>query len=514
MLHESGMKDTLRIIVSLSFLCFPSPGKSFSVRQELVRPTQGHDRHHRMIISNNINNAAMNDVQESEIEKKEIVSSNFWNTIVRKGNESDVRQRIPFVATLDRDGPLPEGAYLYHGDPRNGVKETCRLSIALDAPSIRYTLKMMELTSEPVVAKMQRLVDSGFTTFQIKTPTEEHQRWTEEQVLGRFRSDTPHSVVDRCHITIPMTLKSLLKMDSLKLPSQIRQSVCESLARIGGEAIDCIQIKVKDSEDKKSPYLFEMMDTLMELKREGLVHSLSGYNMPSDALQVAKQYDFIIDWNQHDMNLLHSTFHYNGQKRLFQELRIPSFISNPLAGGLLTDRYLNRSIMPNAWEFRPSERLNWNTQFYRWARDRDRSLNSFSVADPTLDARLWKLYQSELLATLDTIALKHRTSIAAVALRWGLQLDTVASSVVSCRLVYPDDGMNRKPRQEQLRQVFRFELDKEDMEILWKLTGQTESLNQLETDNKEDISLEMLESASGLVLPTSKGDSSSRMLWL
>ena len=90
---------------------------------------------------------------------------------------------------------------------------------------------------------------------------------------------------------------------------------------------------------------------------------------------------------------------------------------------------------------------------------------------------MWKRYQDDVLDDcLGYIALKHQVSIASVALRWAIQETPRGSAVATCRLASAEDeeGRNRqlslRSRPAQLREVFRFELDEEDIGIINELS--------------------------------------------
>ena len=164
--------------------------------------------------------------------------------------------------------------------------------------------------------------------------------------------------------------------------------------------------------------------------------------------------------------------------------------------------------MPKLWEFRLAERRQWNTHVRAWTKRKGYQ----SSGDPRdSDLCLWNIYQEELLSPLEDMAQKHGVSVASVLLRWSLQLDHVASTAVTCRLVYPDDGAKRRPRAQALREVFTFCLDDVDMAELWELSGRIEA-NHLHVDFNEEM---MMESENGLLLPSGCGlDLRNSKLWL
>lgn len=439
------------------------------------------------------------------------IVTNFWGTIVDKtnsGEDASSRQQkqLPCVPTLDKDGALPNGAYFSHGDPARESKEACRLGVAIHVPALRRTLRGGELSPLVAVDTMQTLIDSGLTSFQIKATTthQDHERWAEEQIYGRLRQETPSFVMNQCQLTIPLTLPSENSATGATA-SSVRKGVLDTLSRVGGEAIDCLQVQY----NKRSPYLFDTLEVLEDLKREGLVRSVSGRNIPPLTIRSAKNYGFTLDSNQVDANLLEPSAYSPEHRLLCQDLDMPLFLSSPLAGGLLTDRYVGRESMPKLWEFRLAERRQWNSNLHAWADRQGFTRDKLCEGDEWL----WDAYQSKLMATLQEISQRHGVSIASVLLRWTLQLDHVASAIVTCRLANPDDGLKRKRREHELREVFRFRLDDEDMKELWEVSGRNEPQHlHGDFDEDEEFFRNMEENENGLLLPeTGRG---SQKLWL
>ena len=195
------------------------------------------------------------------------------------------------------------------------------------------------------------------------------------------------------------------------------------------------------------------------------------------------------------------------QQLACQDLGIPLLVAGPLAGGLLTHRHIGKKT---PGDLTRAEQRHWNTSFQTWL-----ERNEYTHTENKND--MWEIYQSNVVSVLEQIALKHGVSISTVALRWSLQLPRVAGVVVSCRLIPPDDGLRRKDRTQELRQVFRFELDEEDMKQLWDLTGYAKGERTSLASLEEDMTLDaMTENESGLFVP--RGGSGvqipSRELWL
>jgi hypothetical protein len=94
-----------------------------------------------------------------------------------------------------------------------------------------------------------------------------------------------------------------------------------------------------------------------------------------------------------------------------------------------------------------------------------------------------------------------------------MQLKFVASVVVACGL---GDISDDRPfdRPEQLRQVFRFELDEEDMDRLWEASSEAKLVKEPEFNpivDLENVDFEAMEGdEDALFFP----DLSNNKLWL
>lgn len=445
-------------------------------------------------------------MQTPEPATREVLSSDFWGCVTLKQNTSK-KPSLPNVPTLDQDGPLPEGAYFksYQNQQR------CRIGVALDIPSLWVSLKEESIESNQIVGKLQNYVDSGFHTFHLRCQTPEQQQWAEENIVGKFYSETPSFCRNQCHFTIPFSIPQITKGGTTAVQrSQIRQSILETLDRTGAEVIDCLQLK-----GFSSPYAFDILDILQDLQREGILQSIDAYQLPMTQQMLAREYGFSLDTMHWDANLLDMTKY---QEQLFHNQQTkqdnPLILTTPLAGGLLTERYLGQNEMLQSWQFRWMERYYWNTIYDDWANKRRRrnaiknaqqqkghKFNHDDEVEDMDNKTLWVFYQTQLLSSLNRIARKHSVSVPSVVLRWILQLDHVSGTIVTCQLLYPDDGLVRKPRERQLRQVFTFALDEEDMNELWELTG----LDRHDGDAEElELFDEMMEGSNGLFLPSKK----------
>jgi len=496
--------------------------------------------------------------------------STFWHSVKRRSDDNDggaspgkQRPQLPCVPTLDQDGPLPPGAY-YNYDGSNAsnnvdAKPTCRISVALNLLNRDANLNNLRddgensdiiVNAQDAVDGVQELVDAGFTSFQLKTDSVSMwgiqqqvtgvflREWGEENVYGRLRRETPASVLDRCSLTTSLSLSSLLELrpspdtssrmarqpiygGSGAMTTKIRETILASLNRIGGDAIDNLQVdfptgapSARSNRQDVEYYCLDLLDFLQDMKREGFIRSVSGRNFPVHLLRMSDQYGFPLEGNQIDSNLFTDNL---GELPLYENDddgcnvlgNIPMAASGSLAGGLLTDRHVGRDavVVPRPWRLTPEERYHLKRGLPRWVaagatasetraadNDNERFLSMQEV---------WDAYRTELLEeTFQQIAFKHRVSIASVALRWTLQRQSSLSqlralplannhggsgasifdcTVVSCRMELQE---RKKPRGQELRQVFTFALDDDDMEQLWMISTQGRLLKRQQQQNR------------------------------
>lgn len=453
-----------------------------------------------------------------------VVSTNFWRTVVRRdegdNNASDrmgggivlprgakehlsTQRRIripsmPCVPSLDSDGPLPPGAY-FQTSP--DAKPTSRIQIAWDVADLpRLDAEVTSRDIAAMVVTMQGALDTGMTTFQLKAGAQ--RRWAETHLFAPLIRDTPASVLRHGHLIVPLYLQDAtngsVTRGSTVSPRSVRSAVLESLGRTGSNSADNVQIQFLVETPVSTPnengrnrlddssYYLDLLDGLQELQRDGLVMSVSARNMPEQFVRRAQAAGFgeMIVTNQVDANVLDTS-------ALRHPAGIPHRCSGPssgeapftvvagaLAGGWLTDRYMDanpRQPPTAAWlrSLSLQERCNWeNDVAQSWSMAHVKGERKASFRP------LWEAYHTRLLLPLQEIARKHNVSVASVVLRWTLQLEDVAGTVVACRLLpeqhYWDRQSRGTSRARQLREVVSFELDSEDMGRIWELSGRRE----------------------------------------
>jgi len=468
--------------------------------------------------------------------------STFWRAVahVERPTEDGV---VPCVPYLDSDGPLPFGAYRTVGREDFEVPRTCLVTVALDfgpmnggrivdhasgrlTGVVGQSDGMGRAGAEEAVQNMCRLIDAGFTTFQIAQSEGEArlsdpnfpgvQEWAEQNVYGRLRSEMPPSVLQVCHLMtrvgVPPAAEAVADSPDARSSGElsVRASIGASLRRMGGENIDSVQVPYV----KGSPYHLDIISDLTDMQREGIIRSIGAVNFPPSLLESVEQCGFHLDTNQVQCNIL--------DPQPFDEA-LPScaaaatklMIGSPLAGGLLTDRLLQFAEEPNSLYLSSTERRHVRTTLRTWAKRRDGLYNGSGGGDTRLASSggIWSCFHHEVLSVLSDISHKYQVPVAAVALRWALTMDNLASVVVSSRVGAAagneESGGGKYNRHQSLRQLFTFELEEEDIKRLWDISGGVqlpawdEGLSQF--SDGEDASL----SANGFI-----PDLSNKKLWL
>lgn len=395
------------------------------------------------------------------------------------------------------------------------------------------------------------------------------QDWAEENVYGRLLRDTPASALSQTQLVVPMTLPmtSFTPDDTRKTARKgqyddedeapvtattIRKTVLGSLQRMGADCVDSLQLQCKlrclpsccyfdrtstnecfdswfnTTDVNDSQYHLDVLDYLAELQREGLIRSITGRNLPAELLEQAHHCGFHLDSNQLDggslLKPLEESSENNGNDIASRRRRRrPSLqetmsktgtrlvLASPLAGGLLTERYLGKRLEPKPWEFASeSERQQYFSKAVpRWFRQQQAAASSIRTSGRKRDTSRWSTYQQQLLEPLQDIAWKHCVSIAAVSLRYVLQSQqyqqlqlqrryegcpddpfSLASVVISSRLgATCQNDENRWDRPQEWRQVFQFALDEEDMD---RLRGIAFRRDEIDEDSDEAMLQKMM----------------------
>jgi len=287
--------------------------------------------------------------------------------------------------------------------------------------------------------------------------------------------------------------------------------------------------------------VLEILDALKDLKREGLVRSIGLDNFPIELLMEAQNYGLLFgndddkEGNDKDNCLVESiTVHGNildpsnfvqheldmrrnglAQSSLSSSsnTNYMTIMSGVLAGGLLTDPYSSMPIgaplhsQINYNNMKQNSIISHVPSLNKWASiHRHRKLsqtkqqNQRHLSKRTMISNNnWIRCQSILMNKLSYIAAKYETTVSSVALRWALQ--TCGGAVVSSSLTtttptttqnYHSGDNSVYERAKDFRNVFRFELDDDDLHEIWALSGTPDAITYNNDSDEEDIYLDDL----------------------
>jgi aryl-alcohol dehydrogenase-like predicted oxidoreductase len=479
-------------------------------------------------------------------------------------------------------------------DSDDSIK-TCRVTWAIDVTSLglpsrdtnsAFTADIDESDTQNTVQRLQQCVDAGLQTFQLKSSNQvgsdsaadqSRREWGEEKIFGGLFRSTPRSVLRLTQRVVSIPFSELIgqlvtqnneenknnafraddavrpwKRFDIRVPTRLCITRC--LRRIGGEAIDCLQIQflngIEELPDAKDLefYFLDTLDLLSEFQREGLLHLVQVQNLPRSWYTSIFRANLhhVLDAAQFDWHLAKVRPFSEPAGRRFSStgddnIVLPTcglIVAGPLLGGLLTDRYLGHEFAHSVSSIEsPSCRFHMKTTLPEWERrimdmekkKRDERRSFFSSATrSTAATRLgagvtlsyWARYQSTILTTLQFLSRKHQVSMAAVAMRWTLQdgstaargsfPDPLLSVVVASRFGLGSNDENnslskwRQNRIRAARQVFTFALDANDLGLLRDMAGWDEPSAE-ETDGSFDVfdHGRFPPTSSGLLLPLS-----------
>jgi len=213
-------------------------------------------------------------------------------------------------------------------------------------------------------------------------------------------------------------------------PARVREAVRLSLDRLQVERLDLLQFHAWSYAD---PSYLDALFALQELKQEGLIRQLGLTNVDTAHLRLILDSGIEIVSNQVSFSLLDRRARSGGMAALCRERGVTLLAFGVLAGGFLSERWLDRPE-PD-WE----GELTWSQMKYgRFLRE----------------AGGWAAFQ-RLLHEVDAVARRHGVSVANVACRSILDEPGVGGVIVGARL-------GRSERIEDNLRVFDLELSDAD----------------------------------------------------
>lgn len=277
---------------------------------------------------------------------------------------------------------------------------------------------------------MYQFVKAGITTFDcadIYTGVEEligkfRKKYQDEFQSGELAPIQIHTK----YVPDYSSLATLKKEDTVKI-------IDRSLRRLNVEQLDLVQFAWWDYQFPR--YLGTAVH-LSELQKSGKIRHLGVTNFDTVRIKEMLNAGVEITTNQVQYSLLDRRVE-NSMSDLAQEHNIPYLCYGSIAGGFLSDRYLETSDPTQPYE--------------------NRSLTKYRLIIDEFGG--YNLFQ-ELLKVLRTIADKYHVGVAEIASKYVLQKPMVASVIIGAR--------NNK-HLNNLKKLDYFNLNNDDLEAISKI---------------------------------------------
>lgn len=293
------------------------------------------------------------------------------------------------------------------------------------------------INKEKAIKSMNLHVDNGFITWDLADhygPAEDFVKIFREQ---RDKEQKDPSLEDMNFFTKWVPRPQKITRDI------VYNAINISRRRMGMNSLDMLQFHWWDYQDKN--YL-KAMAYLDDLRKEGIISTLGLTNFDTKHTEEFLKMGINIVSNQVQYSLIDRRPEQL-MARLCKKYNLKLLAYGTLCGGLLSEKYLNRS--------EPDEDQLYTASLYKYKNMIDRWGD-------------WKLFQ-ELLNTLKKIALKYKVSIANVAVRYVLENPIVGGAIIGVRL-----GISE--HIEQNSRIFKFSLNQDDIEDINRVLSKSKDL--------------------------------------
>ncbi len=294
------------------------------------------------------------------------------------------------------------------------------------------------ISEEQALEDMRHFVKAGITTFDcadIYTGVEEligkfRKKYTDEFGAGEL----PPIQIHTKYVPDYSALATLSKEDTTRI-------IDRSLQRLGVEQLDLVQFAWWDYQFPK--YLDTALH-LSDLQKSGKIRYLGVTNFDSKRIQEMLNAGVDIASNQVQYSVLDQRVE-NQMTALAQKHNIPYLCYGTVAGGFLSDRYLDAPDPIQPYE--------------------NRSLTKYRLIIDEFGG--YELFQN-ILHILRAIANKYGVGIAEVACKYILQKPMVGGVIV---------GARNRNHLESLQQLSSFSLETDDLAKIEAIISQSEGPN-------------------------------------
>ncbi|MGM3306396.1 aldo/keto reductase [Anabaena sp. WFMT] len=296
------------------------------------------------------------------------------------------------------------------------------------------------INPKTAIESMFQYVDAGFTTWDLA----DHYGPAED-LIGEFRRQLIATRGEEAVNNIQAFTKWVPRAGKMT-KKLVEENIDISLRRMDVKSLDLMQFHWWEYGD--SNYL-DALKYMAELQTEGKIKHLALTNFDTEHLQIITEAGIKIVSNQVQFSIIDRRPQVNIVK-FCQDNNIKIFAYGSVCGGLLSEKYLNKSE-PKSLEINTTSLRKYKQMIVNWGN--------------------WRLFQ-ELLSTLKKIADKHQVSIANVAVNYILNQPAVGGVIVGARL-----GISE--HLEDNAKVFSFNLDAEDIAKIDAVSQQSKDLYKL-----------------------------------
>ena len=291
-----------------------------------------------------------------------------------------------------------------------------------------------QIDSESAISDMRKYHEAGFTTWDLADiygPA--------ESLIGEFRRKVGKKEKFQA-------LTKFVPNPGPMSNSIVTHHIEQSLKKMNTDCIDLLQFHWWDYNDDS--YL-DALNHLSKLQSEQKIKHLGLTNFDTERVKIMIENNFHIVSNQVQYSILD-----NRPEKLmvpfFEKYNLKILSYGTLLGGFFSEKYLNTDE-PHRGNLTTASLQKYKNMIDEWGG--------------------WSLFQ-ELLLVLDSIAKKHKCSIANIATRFILDKPQVAGVIIGSRL-----GIIN--HREDNTKTFDIKLDQKDMSLIKTITAKSNDLFEI-----------------------------------
>ena len=291
-----------------------------------------------------------------------------------------------------------------------------------------------QIDSESAISDMRKYHEAGFTTWDLADiygPA--------ESLIGEFRRKVGKKEKFQA-------LTKFVPNPGPMSNSIVTHHIEQSLKKMNTDCIDLLQFHWWDYNDDS--YL-DALNHLSKLQSEQKIKHLGLTNFDTERVKIMIENNFHIVSNQVQYSILD-----NRPEKLmvpfFEKYNLKILSYGTLLGGFFSEKYLNTDE-PHRGNLTTASLQKYKNMIDEWGG--------------------WSLFQ-ELLSVLDSIAKKHKCSIANIATRFILDKPQVAGVIIGSRL-----GIIN--HREDNTKTFDIKLDQKDMSLIKTITAKSNDLFEI-----------------------------------